>query len=103
MLTGTALPEESLHNVGAVKVVEGIRGGPGSGFVQQVDQGQVVGGEADALGVELRVLDAESVLYLDLGPGLVDDGPAPGVDDGHMARVSGHGDAGLLARVDQPH
>ena len=51
-----------------MQVVEDVRGGFGSSHVQEVDQGQVVGGEADALGVELGVLDGDLVLDLDLGP-----------------------------------
>ena len=64
--------------------MEGVRGGPGPGLVQQVDQGQVAGGEADALGVELGVLQTQSVLQLDLSPGLVEESPGPGVSPGRL-------------------
>ena len=72
-------------------------------LVQLVDQGEVVGGEAEAPGVELGVLHADLVLQLDLGPLVVDNGAAQGVDDGHLGGVSAstQRDAGLLAGVEQ--
>ena len=74
-------------------------------LVQLVDQGEVVGGEAEAPGVELGVLHTELVLQLDLGPLVVDNGAAQGVDDGHLGEVSisTHGNAGVLTGVEQPH
>ena len=53
---------------GPVQVVDDVRGGFCSSHVQEVDQGQVVGGEADSMGVELGVFDGHLVLDLDLGP-----------------------------------
>ena len=67
--TVALLEEDSLHNVGPVEVLEGVRDGLGPSLVQQVDQGQVVGSEADALGVELGVLDRDLVPDLRLRAG----------------------------------
>ena len=101
MLGEAALLEQGGHDVRAVQVVEAVRGGPGPGRVQEVNQGEVVCSEADAAGVELGVLDADGVLYLDLDPGLVDESSGLRVDDGHLPAGGAHGQPGLVSRVGQ--
>ena len=74
-------------------------------LVQLVDQGKGVGGEAEAPGVDLGVLHADLVIQLGLGPLVVDNGAAQGVDDGQLGEVSisTHGNAGVLTGVEQSH
>ena len=47
--------------------------------------------------------DTVVIPHLELHPGMVDQSPALGMDDGHMTGVSGHGNAGLLPGVVQSH
>ncbi len=46
-----------MSDVLAVEVVEGVGGWASSGLIHQVDEGALVGGEADPAGPDLRVLD----------------------------------------------
>jgi hypothetical protein len=53
-----------LGDVLAVEVVEGVGGRASSGLIHQVDEGALVGGEADPAGPDLRVLDRPGKIRL---------------------------------------
>ena len=84
LVLGTRFPKQGIDDVGGVEVVEHVGGGPRSGLVQKVDKRHVVGGEADASGVDLSVLNIEIIFGLNLDPWLIDEDSSLGMDDGSV-------------------